>query len=226
VSAGLLSAAAGVVSAAAMAWYLAAAAWRRARPQRVAWLIFAADQAVIFADQWARGARGTLWILAPQAAGTAAVMVLSWRRGTGSITRRDVVLLGLVAAALGLRAAWPGTALALALAIGVELAGAAVSARGAWQLPGAEPAGSWLALALAGALDVAAARGHLLLAAYPASWVLMGIAVPAAALAGAARARRPRSGGCLIPPGLCQSRARADAAPGASLSPAPEGNDR
>ena len=125
---------AGVVSAVAILLYIRGTL-RGDQPQRVSWVIFTADAAVLFVAQWRHGARSSLWILLPQVAGTLVVMVLSWKRGKGDITRLDVVLLCAAVDALALT--WLARlAQAIVLATGAELIGVFLSARDVRGQPG------------------------------------------------------------------------------------------
>src|SRR5260370_19319158 len=135
--AGGLGLGAGNVSAVAILLYL----WgtlRGDQQQRVDWVIFTADAAVLLVAQWRHGARSSLWILLPQIAGSLVVMVLSWKRGKGDVTWLDVVLLCAAADALALT--WlRRLAQAIVLATGVEMIGVFLSARDVRRQPGAEP---------------------------------------------------------------------------------------
>ena len=181
---------AGVVSAVAILLYIRGTL-RGDQPQRVSWVIFTADAAVLFVAQWRHGARSSLWILLPQVAGTLVVMVLSWKRGKGDITRLDVVLLCAAVDALALT--WLARlAQAIVLATGAELIGVFLSARDVRRQPGTEPTEAWLAFAAAGALDIPAVHGAPVLYVVPAAWIAGGLCVPLASLAGARPAALPR----------------------------------
>jgi hypothetical protein len=180
---------AGAVSAVAILLYIRGTL-RGDQPQRVAWVIFTADAAVLLVAQWRHGARSSLWILLPQIAGTLVVMVLSWKRGKGDLTWLDVVLLCAAADALALT--WLARlAQAIVLATGVEMIGVFLSARDVRRQPGTEPTEAWLAFAFAGALDVPAVHGALVLYVVPAAWIAGGLCVPLASLAGARPAALP-----------------------------------
>jgi hypothetical protein len=186
---------AGAVSAVAILLYIRGTL-RGDQPQRVAWVIFTADAAVLLVAQWRHGARSSLWILLPQVAGTLVVMVLSWKRGKGDVTRLDVALLCAAAGALALT--WLARlAQAIVLATGAEMIGVFLSARDVRRQPGTEPTEAWLAFAVAGALDIPAVHGAPVLYVVPAAWIAGGLCVPLASLAGArpAALSRLREGG-------------------------------
>jgi hypothetical protein len=181
---------AGAVSAVAILLYIRGTL-RGDQPQRVTWVIFTADAAVLLVAQWRHGARSSLWILLPQVAGTLVVMVLSWKRGKGDVTRLDVVLLCAAADALALT--WLARlAQAIVLATGAEMIGVFLSARDVRRQPGTEPTEAWLAFAIAGALDIPAVHGAPVLYVVPAAWIAGGLCVPLASLAGARPAALPR----------------------------------
>jgi len=173
---------AGAVSAVAILLYIRGTL-RGDQPQRVSWVIFTADAAVLLVAQWQHGARSSLWILLPQVAGTLVVMVLSWKRGKGDVTRLDVVLLCAAADALALT--WLARlGQAIVLATGAEMIGVFLSARDVRRQPGTEPTEAWLAFAVAGVLDVPAVHGAPVLYVVPAAWIAGGLCVPLASLAG------------------------------------------
>lgn len=169
----------------------------KSEPERVSWLIWAAQYGVLVTAQWQQGARASLLPLAPQVVGTVFICAMSWRRGKGSVDGPSVVLMAISAAAMA--AGWGArdAAAAVMLATLVELIGGARTALAVWRAPGTEPLLSWAALALSGLLDLGAVtpRGDPVMYIYPAGWVLMGVGIPLASWAGASKLRAGAAGG-------------------------------
>ena len=162
------------------------------RPDRVSYLIWSGQYVVLFAAQFARGARSSLWLIGAVMIGCLVISALSVPFGTGRITRANAVVVAGVAAAL---AAWYFTSspsAAIVLMVAVDVTAGVLTAVKAYRLPGSEPLTAWLISGTAALVNLlAVGHGPQILYLYPVSGAVMAAAIIGAAQRGAARARPP-----------------------------------
>jgi hypothetical protein len=175
-------------------------AWRRmSNPDPAAWLIWAAQYAILLASQVAmHPPRAALVLAALQLAGTAAVLGVLAGRGGWRLTRGRIATLAGTAAAMGVWWFTRSPGLAMCLALAVEGAGMMLVMVNAYRRPGAETIVTWWVFTAAGILDLPALwqQTPRMLYAYPVFFIVMGAGVIAAAAAGgrAAQASAERAG--------------------------------
>ena len=164
------------------------------RPDRTSYLIWSGQYVVLFAAQFARGARSSLWLIGAVMIGCLVISALSVPFGTGRITRANAVVVASVAAAL---AAWYFTSspsAAIVLMVAVDVTAGVLTAVKAYRLPGSEPLTAWLISGSAALVNLlAVGHGPQILYLYPVSGAVIAAAIIGAAQRGAARAR-PRAG--------------------------------
>jgi hypothetical protein len=162
------------------------------RPDRTSYLIWSGQYVVLFAAQFARGARSSLWLIGAVMIGCLVISALSVPFGTGRVTRANAVVVASVAAAL---AAWYFTSspsAAIVLMVAVDVTAGALTAVKAYRLPGSEPRTAWLISGTAALVNLlAVGHGPQILYLYPVSGAVMAAAIIGAAQRGAARARPP-----------------------------------
>lgn len=203
----------GVLDAVSFAVMIQPVAWpragkRRQAPARLSWLVWAGLYQVMFWASAAAGARGSLWIVAVEAAGTAAMLGLSlrWGRGTLAVARVSLrprltvaveswpdllVVLGAAAALAG----WQLTSSASAgvvLSVATDSLAALPLVTAAWRDPLSSSLLGWASTGLASLAAVPSVTSGqpVVLYAYPVSGVVLDTAIAAVLLA--AR-RRPAS---------------------------------
>jgi len=162
------------------------------RPDRVSYLIWSGQYVVLFAAQFARGARSSLLLIGAVMIGCLVVSALSVPFGTGRMTRANALVVAGVAAAL---AAWYFTSspsAAIVLMVAVDVTAAVLTAVKAYRLPGSEPLTAWLISGTAALVNLpAVGHGPQILYLYPVSGAVMAAVIIGAAQRGAARARFP-----------------------------------
>ncbi len=162
------------------------------RPDRVSYLIWSGQYVVLFAAQFARGARSSLWLIGAVMIGCLVVFALSVPFGTGRMTRANAVVVAGVAAAL---AAWHFTrspSAAIVLSVAVDMTAGVLAAAKAYRLPGSEPLTAWLISGTAALVNLpAVGHGPPILYLYPVSGAVIAAAIIGASQLGAARARPP-----------------------------------
>jgi hypothetical protein len=176
----------GIAGALACPWYI-----RRAEPDRTSWLSWLLAYTFLLAAQLADGAIATLWLNGTEWAATLLICVFTWRRGTGTVSRRTVVMLG--GECLALAAWWVTTAaIGTVLMLTVIAAATLPTVGNAYRNPNREPSLAWCLMALAGILGELAVRPGSAVAsyAYPDEVTVMAIAVITAAAIGPAARRR------------------------------------
>jgi hypothetical protein len=141
---------------------------KKVRPQRASWLIWSVLGTIAVASQVAEGGTYSVLMTDAQTVGTIVIFAISIKKGTGGLSRNDI--LALIAAAGGL-ILWAYTrhaAYALVITIFVDAIGAALTAAKAYRHPASESLLAWAFSGTAGLLGTAAVGAfNPILMAYP-----------------------------------------------------------
>jgi hypothetical protein len=113
------------------------------KPERASWFIWSVLNVIAFASLWTKGASDSLWLTGGQVIGDIVVLALAIPYGMGGFARSDKV--ALIAASVGLLL-WYLTnepAVALAIAIAIDMAGLYLTVTKAYEHPATETLSSW-----------------------------------------------------------------------------------
>lgn len=176
---------AGVLAGVAYIPYIKDIVTGGAKPERASWFIWVVLAVIAFFSQLAEGATRSLWFTGLDSLGALAVFGLALWHGVGGFTRRDRV--ALVAAAVGL-VLWYFTrhaAIALFMAIIVDLSGVSLTVIKAYEDPKTETYTMWALVSVAGILAmISVGRWDWLVLAYPFYIFLANFVVVLAKFAG------------------------------------------
>ena len=173
------------------AFYLREILEKKAKPERASWFIWSILGAIAFFSQFAKGATWSLWLPAADTSIVILIFILSFKYGTGGVTRRDIV--GLIGAGMGLilwyftkEATW-----ALVITILIDLIGTYLTVAKTYEDPESETMIYWLLIGTAGVLStLAVGKLNLILLLYPVYIALANYAVALAMVLG--RKREPK----------------------------------
>jgi hypothetical protein len=182
--------------------YIRAVRRGTARPSRISWLFWTAQNVLLFCAQFARGGRASITISGGEALGCAVLAALAWRQqreaGRASWWREPGMppwlTVALIASVTGALVTWyfstAGTAVVLAVA--VDLTATAITVWKVYRDPASESLVSWRWFGAAALVSLwAVGDGPRILFLYPAAGACTAAAViGAAALGGKVATRR------------------------------------
>ena len=116
----------------------------KTKPHRVTWGIAALMNTVGFANQWASGARNSLWLFAAGALMTAFIFGLSFRHGVGGYAKLDIFCLVVCALGIALWIVFDSPLMSIFATIIVDIASIVPSYAKAKRAPETETRISWL----------------------------------------------------------------------------------
>ncbi len=158
------------------------------KPERASWFIWSVLNVIAFASLWAKGASDSLWLTGGQVIGDILVLALAIPYGMGGFARRDKV--ALVAAGVGL-VLWYLTnepAVALAIAIAIDMAGLYLTVTKAFKHPATETMSSWTLTWISGLFAILSVGSlNITLLAWPVYIFAAGLAVSIAMTLGTRR---------------------------------------
>lgn len=160
----------------------------KTKPARSSWLIWGVMGTIAFITQLAKGATNSLWLPGAQTLGVTTVLFLSLKKGTGGLTRRDVI--SLIIAGIGL-IVWLLTseaAFALYIVILINIVGGIPTIIKSFEKPGSETLMTWILGTLAGLFAIfSVGQPSFVLLIYPIIVFLINFAVLAAMFFGKRR---------------------------------------
>jgi hypothetical protein len=185
----LLGIASGVIGIAGYVPYVRDILRRSTQPDRISWLIWALEYAMLLAAQSAKGATSSLWLGGLQLVGVIIVFALSFKFGVGRLDRYKAILLACICAALATWLSASNAVIAIIILLGVESTGVALTVAKVYQQPNSETLSTWFLISIAGAIGITAVQpgqaGVLYL--YPIFLIFVGITVISASYLGAQR---------------------------------------
>lgn len=166
--------------------------WRGStQPDRIAWLIWTFEYAMLFFAQASAGAHGSLWLIGLQLVGVVIIFGLSLKFGIGKFTAYTFALLTTVLGALILWYTTKNAALAILILLAVEASGVILTVIKTYKKPHSETLSLWYFIAAAGILGIPAVGmdAVAILYLYPTSLVIMSTAVILASYFGTRKLR-------------------------------------
>jgi hypothetical protein len=185
----LLGIASGVIGIAGYVPYVRDILRRSTQPDRISWLIWALEYAMLLAAQSAKGATSSLWLGGLQLVGVIIVFGLSFKFGVGGLDRHKSILLACIGLAMIVWLFTSNTAITILILLAVEGSGVALTVLKVYRQPNSETLSFWLLISIAGAIGITAVQpgqaGVLYL--YPIFLIFVGITVISASYLGAQR---------------------------------------
>jgi hypothetical protein len=188
-----LGIASGVIGMAGYVPYVRDILRRSTQPDRISWLIWMLEYAMLLAAQFSKGATSSLWLGGLQLVGVIIVFGLSFRFGVGGLDRHKSILMACIGLAMIVWLFTSNATIAIMILLAIEGSGVVLTVLKVYRQPGSETLSFWVLISIAGATGITAVQpGQAsVLYLYPIFMIFVGITVISASYLGAQKRTQP-----------------------------------